>query len=199
MRLGRGRLDDNGLSPHPPRRQRHELLAGLRRRVVDADPEHHLHPDRIRGGAVLFAAGSRRQGHRADPPQRADRPAHRTAVDGENRQGQRRGPACAAARFARRRRERSRQVQRACRWRRRGSSRCARQSRRAFRPARQREEDFLSRAGAGRNPQPADRGHAPAARRHRVGARCFREEGQGIPEQDRRSRPTAQFSAWRTR
>ena len=82
--------------------QRHELLAGLRRRAVDADPQHHFHPDRVRGGAVLSAAGSRRQRHRAHPPQRADRPAHRTAVDGEDRQGRPGGPARAVARDARR-------------------------------------------------------------------------------------------------
>ena len=55
---------------------RHELLAGFRRRAVDADPRHHLPSDRVRGGAVLSAAGSRRQGHRARAPQRADRPTH---------------------------------------------------------------------------------------------------------------------------
>ena len=48
-----------------------------------------------------------------------------------------------------------------------GARRGAGQGRRTQRPARRREEDFLARAGAGRNPQPADRGVAPPARRDR--------------------------------
>ena len=66
---------------------RHELLAGLRRRAVDAGPRHHLPAVGVRGGAVLSAAGSAGQGHRAAAAQRADRPAHRPVVDGEDRQG----------------------------------------------------------------------------------------------------------------
>ena len=42
-----------------------ELLAGLRRRAVDADPRHHLPALGVRGRAVLPVAGSHRQGHRA--------------------------------------------------------------------------------------------------------------------------------------
>jgi len=45
--------------------------------LVDADPVHHLHSDRVRRRAVLSAAGSRRQGHRAQPAERADRRTHR--------------------------------------------------------------------------------------------------------------------------
>ena len=41
-----------------PRRNRHELLAGLRRRAVDADPRHHLPAHRVRGGAVLCSRKS---------------------------------------------------------------------------------------------------------------------------------------------
>ena len=123
--------------------------------------------------------------------------AHRTAVDGEDRQGQSRGPTRAAARFARRRRERARQIQRARRGRRRRRGRGARQGRRAHRPARRREEDFRARAGAGRDPQPADRGAAPPARRDRERARRLREEGQGSA--DARSPISASGSIWRWR
>ena len=42
-----------------------ELLAGLRRRAVDAGARHHLPAVDLRGGAVLPVAGSHRQGHRA--------------------------------------------------------------------------------------------------------------------------------------
>ena len=63
----------NGARPHPPRRQRHELLAGLRRRAVDVGARHHFPAHGLRGGAVLSAAGSRRQGHRARPAKIADR------------------------------------------------------------------------------------------------------------------------------
>ena len=68
-----------------------ELLARLRRRAVDAGPRHHLPAHRVRGRAVLPDAGSHRQGHRAGAPQRADRPAHRAAVAGEDRQVEPRG------------------------------------------------------------------------------------------------------------
>ena len=53
-------------------------------------------------------AGSDRQGHRAQPAQRADRPAHRNAVAREDRQGQPRGAARPAAREPRHRRRRAR-------------------------------------------------------------------------------------------
>ena len=43
----------HGACPQPPR-QRHELLAGLRRRPVDADARHHLPAHRVRGRAVLL-------------------------------------------------------------------------------------------------------------------------------------------------
>ena len=42
----------DGPCPRPPRR-RHELLARLRRRAVDADPRHHLPAHGVRGRAVL--------------------------------------------------------------------------------------------------------------------------------------------------
>ncbi len=60
---------------HGPRAPRsgNELLARLRRRPVDARPRHHLPAHRVRGGAVLSDAGSHRQRHRAEPPDRADR------------------------------------------------------------------------------------------------------------------------------
>ena len=58
--------------------------------------------------AVLPVAGSDRQGHRAHPPQRADRAAHRAAVDGEDRKGEPGGDDRAAAREPWRRRERAR-------------------------------------------------------------------------------------------
>ena len=51
------------------------------------------------------------------------------------------------------------------------------------------------RAGPGRNPQPADRGAAPPARRARSNARCLGEEGQGVAVPHRRSRPAAQRGA----
>ena len=106
-----------------------------------------------------------------------------------------RGPARAVARLARHRRERPRQIQGPRRRRRRRRRRGAGQGLRTHRPARRREEDFRQRAGAGRDPQPADRGAAPPARRDRDRARRLREEGQGVAEQDRRSRPAAQRGA----
>ena len=55
-------------SPAPAARGR--LLAGLRRRAVDAGARHHLPADGLRGGAVLPLSGSRGQGHGAVAPQR---------------------------------------------------------------------------------------------------------------------------------
>ena len=97
-----------------PPRPRHQLLAGLRRRAVDADPRHHLPAHRVRGRAVLLVAGSHRQGHRADPAQRADRAAHRSAVAGEDRQVEPRGADRAAARQPRRAPKASATASRAC-------------------------------------------------------------------------------------
>ena len=91
-----------------PPRPRHELLAGLRRRAVDADPRHHLPAHGVRGRAVLPDAGGHRQGHRADAPHRADRAAHRAAVAREDRQAEPRGADRAAARQPGERRRRAR-------------------------------------------------------------------------------------------
>ena len=85
-----------------------ELLAGLRRRAVDAGPVDHLPAYDLHGGAVLPVAGGFRQGHRAHPAQRADCPAHRPAVAGADRQGQSRRPGRATARAPRRRAGRAR-------------------------------------------------------------------------------------------
>ena len=53
---GRGTEAQPWRSPQPPR-QRHELLAGLRRRAVDADPVRHLPAHGLYGGTVLSVAG----------------------------------------------------------------------------------------------------------------------------------------------
>ena len=85
--------------PRPPRSRR-RLLAGLRRRAVDADPRHHLPAHGVRGRAVLPVAGDHRQGHRAVAAVRADRAADRAAVAGADRQGCRsrsRSRSCAPA------------------------------------------------------------------------------------------------------
>ena len=76
-----------------PPRPRRRLLAGLRRRVVDAGPRHHLPAHGFRGRAVLSVAGDERQGHGVAAAQRADRATHRTAVAGKDRPSQSRGAA----------------------------------------------------------------------------------------------------------
>src|SRR5271156_1818194 len=71
----------HGAAEKPPR-QRHELLAGIRRCAVDADPVDHLFAHRVHGGAVLPVAGSRRQGYGAGAAQRTNLAALRSLVVG---------------------------------------------------------------------------------------------------------------------
>ena len=175
----------------PPQR-RHQLLAGLRRRPVDAAPVDHLHPVDLRARPVLPVAGGHRQGRGPDPAQQPDRgivaaPGARAlqqsrhagpggAAVRQPRQGRRRAqsPAGPAGRRAGQRRQRHLDGRRR-----------SRRSRPSSRPeARQRPG-----AGAGRAPQPADLRPAPPDRRPRAGARRLRIRATG------RARPRSPTSA----
>ena len=185
MALARGRR-------RPPRR----LLAGLRRRAVDAAAGDHVPAVGLRAGAVPAQPRDQRQGRGADPPQLADQRAD--AVAGA-RAGQHPGrpgfssPTCRP------------------RWRPpkasgRGWSSCLSQGAGAGAEATARigtlsgeldsERQISQRAlSPGRAAQPADRGAAQADRRARGRARRVGSARPRIQHQDRRSRPPAERRA----
>src|SRR6478752_8777077 len=75
-------LVENADGPRPctPQRDRLQLLAGLRRRVVDAGALDRVPALGVSGGAVLPVAGGHRQGQGAGAAQRQDRAVERFAV-----------------------------------------------------------------------------------------------------------------------
>ena len=90
----------NGPRPCTPQRIRFQLLAGVRRRAVDAGAVDRVPAVGVPGGAVLPVAGSHRQGQGAGAAQRQDRAAQRPAVAGKARQDHARRPgrdSCAPA------------------------------------------------------------------------------------------------------
>src|SRR5712672_3296658 len=88
----------NGPCAFTPQRIGIQLLAGLRRRVVDAGALDRVPALGVSGGAVLPVAGSHRQGQSAGTTQRQDRAIERPAVAGKARQAVARRPGFAAAR-----------------------------------------------------------------------------------------------------
>ena len=185
MALARNRRGDERL----------QLLAGLRRRALDADSGDHLPVVGVRRRAVLPVAGGQRQGQGAGAAERADRAAQRPAVAGEARQAQSRRTAVADARRSRRRRKRTRPRQGPLRRPCRAGQRRRRPRRRIVEGARFREADFLARAGDDRGAEPADQRPAPPARGAGGSARCLGEARQGFADPHRRARPAAERRA----
>jgi hypothetical protein len=70
------RSEHHGSCAQPPRRRRLQLLARLRRRIVDAGARRRLPALGVPCRAVLPVAGSQRQGQGAGTAERADRAAY---------------------------------------------------------------------------------------------------------------------------
>ena len=176
---------------------RHRLLAGLRRRAVDAAPRHHLPALGVRGGAVLPVAGGDRQGHGAARRLNAQI-AQLTELLSLEKTGKisARGAARAIAREPRGDRGRARPLQGPLRRRRRRRRDAQGQVSELAGAARRREAD-RPRARWRRSSCSTSRSRrcAASSRALEARARRLREEGQGIADADRRSRPAAQRRA----
>src|ERR1043166_893380 len=167
-------------------------LARLRRCPVDPGAWHRISALHLCRRAVLFVAGSDRQGHRAGAAQRPNRRADAAPVHGEDRQGEPRGDAYDVARGLGQRRRRTRSPQGTIRgpWVERG--RRPGQGNGAGRPTRRPETNLGARDGPGRTAQPTGRRLTAPTRGARGRARGLGKEGQRGAGAHCRSRPAAQ-------
>ena len=179
MALARGR--------RPQRIDR--LLAGFRRRAVDAAAVDHVPAVGVRAGAVPAEPRDFRQGRGAEPPQLADQRADATAVARALELAGFAGPARQSAGLARGGRRREVAAGAAASPRGRLGRRGDRPHRRAVGRSRQRARRQPARAVAGRAAQPADRRAAQADRRAGGRPRRFGNPRPRIQHQDRRPRP----------
>ncbi len=172
------------------------VLAGLRRRAVDAAARRHLPHVDLHAGAVFRQPGGERQGHRAQEAHAADQRADEPAVAREGQEQIRRGRARRAAGDAVVAARGEHQAVGLGAVGRRGGEGCRRAHLRSHRRAREPEEDLRRGAGQGRSPEPAAPVAAPADRRPQRGA--ARPPRRRMPRARRASRISARASTPRS-